>query len=57
LIHKFLKLFDPVNKNERLDWFEAENYCKALGGRLASIQSKAGLADIASGAQLSTKGN
>ena len=52
----FHQLFDPVNKNERLDWFEAEVYCKGLGGHLASIQSGFGLATIASASQLSTKG-
>ena len=38
-----------------LNWFEAESYCKVLGGHLASFQTRAGLSAVATGQQLSSK--
>ncbi len=38
-----------------LNWFEAENYCRASGGHLASFQSKDTLNFISLSQQLSTK--
>ena len=40
-----------------MNWFEAENYCKQLGGGLASIHTKEGMNAIAAGQSLSTKSN
>ena len=51
------KIFDPTSKLDQLNWFQAEDYCKALGGSLASIQSKDGLNIIATGQFLSIKTN
>lgn len=54
------QLFDPVSQvgaSARLDWFQAENYCKALGGHLATFDSSIGLSTVATAEQLSAKGS
>ena len=29
----------PTDSNESLNWFDAESYCKSLGGHLASLST------------------
>ena len=51
----FLQLFDPDVTLKRLDWFESEKYCQALGGNLASFSSLDTLTIVSTAAQLTTK--
>ena len=53
----FNKLFDPLVKNETKNWYEAEAYCKAIGGSLASFKSFNGYYNFRIGQQLSLKGD
>jgi hypothetical protein len=56
LIKVFSKLFDPVQA-ERLNWFQAKQYCNNLGGDLASFQNRTAQSTVAIGQQLSFKTN
>lgn len=37
--NKCFKLFRYTDSNDKLDWYEAESYCKKLNGNLASFTS------------------
>ncbi len=52
-----LQLFDPTDKKSQLDWLEAEGYCNALGGNLASFQNRNALTAVATATQLAFKTN
>ncbi len=41
-------MFGPKPLNERKNWFDAETYCRALGGHLSSFDSSAGAVNVAS---------
>jgi hypothetical protein len=43
--------------NQRLNWFEAEQYCNRLGGNLASFSSRRSLARVTLGQQLDERNN
>jgi hypothetical protein len=47
----YIKLFNP-SADKRLNWFEAENYCKNIGGHLASFNSLSSLSAVSSGQQI-----
>ena len=49
------KLFDPIDRNQQFNWFEAEAFCRASSGHLASFRSKDTLNFISLAQQLSTK--
>ena len=56
-MYEINQIFDPTDKLNQLNFYQAESYCINLGGRLASIQSKDGWDKIANGQFLSIKTN
>ena len=52
-----MKLFDPPIENDRLDWFQANQYCKNVGGNLASFQTRDGMNFVTVDQNLNIKGD
>ena len=51
------KLFDPSVNNDRLDWLKANQYCKGLGGNLASFLSREAISILQNQQGLNNKGD